>query len=275
MRTLYITDLDGTFFDNSGTVSDESRRIINDLTKQGLLFSVATARSQLTVKTLLQGLDFPAPIILMNGVFLYDLEKERTVSYHEISPRAFLKVVAAFQAYNKAPMLFLYGDNGLLSVQYTRLDLQINRDFYQARKKVLGERFYKTDCLHIPKGQHAVYVNLVDTFESLKPITEILKTVEGVRFSFYGDTYTDYWFLEVYSADASKANGATELKTRLRADRVIAFGDNYNDLPLFAVADEKYAVANAVAEVKAQATAVIDSNEKNGVAKFLLQRFQG
>lgn len=275
MRTLYITDLDGTFFTNSGTVSEESRRIVNTLTKQGLLFSVATARSQLTVKDLLHGLSVPAPIALMNGVFLYDLEKDRTVSYHEISPRAFSEVVAAFQAHKKAPMLFLYGDDGQLSVQYTRLDLQINRDFYQARKKVLGERFYQVDRLQIPKMQHAVYVNLVDTFESLQPITKILKTVNGIRFSFYGDTYTDYWFLEVYSADASKANGANELKALLHADRLVAFGDNYNDLPLFAVADEKYAVENAVAEVKAQATAVIDSNEKNGVAKFLQEHFQG
>ena len=260
MRTLYITDLDGTFFDNNGTVSDTSRRIINTLAEKGLLFSVATARSSMTAKDLLKGLHITAPIVLMNGVFLYDLEKNRAVSFHEIAPLPFSQVVAAFGQYNKAP--------------YTRLDLQVNRDFYNARKKVLGERFRKVDALQIPAGQHAVYVNLVDTFDSLKPITELLKKIAGVTFSFYADTYTDYWFLEVYSADASKANGANAVKALVNADRLVVFGDNYNDITLFAAADEAYAVENAVDELKAQATAVIASNEQDGVAKFLSQRVQ-
>ena len=265
MRTLYITDLDGTFFDNNGTVSNKSRRIINALTQKGLLFSVATARSSMTAKDLLKGLHITAPIVLMNGVFLYDLEKNRAVSFHEIAPLPFSQVVAAFGQYNKAPMLFLYGDDGQLSIQYTRLDLQVNRDFYNARKKVLGERFRKVDALQIPAGQHAVYVNLVDTFDSLKPITELLKKIAGV---------TDYWFLEVYSADASKANGANAVKALVNADRLVVFGDNYNDITLFAAADEAYAVENAVDELKAQATAVIASNEQDGVASFLWEQMQ-
>lgn len=274
MQTLYITDLDGTFLNNAGAVSEESRRIVNELSKKGLLFSVATARSSMTAKELLKGLHITAPVVFMNGVFLYDLEKDCAVSFHEIAPLSFSQVVSAFEAHNKAPMLFLYGDDGLFSIHYTRLDLQINRDFYNARKKILGERFRCVDNLQIPKGQHAVYVNLVDTYESLKPITDLLKKIEGVSFSFYGDTYTDYWFLEVYSADASKANAAKEVKVLVNADKLVAFGDNYNDLSLFSAADEKYAVENAVDELKAQATAVIASNAHDGVAKFLLRQFQ-
>ena len=119
-----------------------------------------------------------------------------------------------------------------------------------------------------------MYVNLVDTFDSLKPITELLKKIEGVTFSFYADTYTDYWFLEVYSADASKANGANAVKALVNADRLVVFGDNYNDITLFAAADESYAVENAVDELKAQATAVIASNEQDGVASFLWEQMQ-
>ena len=125
----------------------------------------------------------------------------------------------------------------------------------------------------MPKGQHAVYINLVDTFDALQPIAEALKAVTGAAFAFYRDTYTDYWFLEVYSADASKANGAKEIQNTVHADRITAFGDNLNDLTLFSVADEKYAVENAVAVLKTQADAVIESNRTDGVAKFLLQDF--
>ena len=46
-----------------------------------------------------------------------------------------------------------------------------------------------------------------------------------------------------------------------------------NDLPLFQAAEESYATANAMPQVKAAATAVIGSNEEDGVARFLLERF--
>lgn len=273
MKTLYITDLDGTFLNENGVVSEKSRQIVNRLSKKGMLFSVATARSILTARELLAGLQINAPIVLMNGVFLFDLNKNKVVSFHEISHAAFTEIVAAFERNGKSPMLWLYGDDGLLSVQYTQLELQVNRDFYESRKDSFGGRFYKTEVLSVPKGQHAVYINLVDTFDALQPIAEALKAVMGAAFAFYRDTYTDYWFLEVYSADASKANGAKEIQNTVHADRITAFGDNLNDLTLFSVADEKYAVENAVAALKTQADAVIESNRTDGVAKFLLQDF--
>lgn len=274
MKTLYITDLDGTFLNEKGVVSEESRRVVNTLSEKGLLFSVASARSIMTAGELLRGLQINAPVVLMNGVFLFDIQKAQVVSFHEIAHDAFEAVVACFRQNGKSPMLWLYGDDGLLSVQYTQLELQVNRDFYEKRKDSFEGRFKMVDRLSAPQGQHAVYINLVDTFEALRPIAEALKSLEDVSFAFYADTYTEYWFLEVYSAQASKANAALELKTLVNADRITAFGDNLNDLTLFSVADEAYAVENAVPEIKAAANAILESNRADGVAKFLLKDFQ-
>ena len=46
-------------------------------------------------------------------------------------------------------------------------------------------------------------------------------------------------------------------------------GDGINDLPMFEIADECYAVSNAVDELKAIATGVIESNNADGIAKWL------
>ena len=69
----------------------------------------------------------------------------------------------------------------------------------------------------------------------------------------------------------SKASAALALKARLGAQKLVVFGDAENDIPLFEVADESYAVANAVPSLKERATAVIGSNEEDGVAKKLAQ----
>ena len=50
---------------------------------------------------------------------------------------------------------------------------------------------------------------------------------------------------------------------------MVVFGDSVNDIPMFKAADEAYAVANAIDELKAAATAVIGSNEEDAVAAFL------
>ena len=77
---------------------------------------------------------------------------------------------------------------------------------------------------------------------------------------------------ECFSCRASKAAGARWIQRRLGADRLIAFGDNTNDIPLFEQSDECYAVSNGVAGLKALATGVIGSNREQGVARYLAER---
>ena len=70
--------------------------------------------------------------------------------------------------------------------------------------------------------------------------------------------------------NATKAHAARQLANLLVCDKIVAFGDAVNDLPLFEAADECYAVANAADALKARATAVIGGNDEDGVAKWLL-----
>ena len=53
------------------------------------------------------------------------------------------------------------------------------------------------------------------------------------------------------------------------------FGDGLNDADLFRVADECYAVENAVPQLKAMATGVIAGNNEDGVAKWLEKTMGG
>ena len=70
---------------------------------------------------------------------------------------------------------------------------------------------------------------------------------------------------------ATKANAIIKLKELLGCDRIISFGDAINDIPMFQISNECYAVENAVDELKHLATKVIESNNADGVAKWLLK----
>jgi len=46
-----------------------------------------------------------------------------------------------------------------------------------------------------------------------------------------------------------------------------------NDIDMFKLADESYAVQNAHDQLKKYATAIISSNDEDGVAKWLKQNY--
>ena len=71
---------------------------------------------------------------------------------------------------------------------------------------------------------------------------------------------------------ASKANAIRKLKELWDCTRVISFGDAVNDIPMFRISDECYAVEHAMDELKAVATGIIGSNENDGVARWLLRQ---
>ncbi|MEU5724967.1 HAD family hydrolase [Micromonospora sp. NPDC047738] len=89
------------------------------------------------------------------------------------------------------------------------------------------------------------------------------------------DGYTWEHWLEIHAAGGTKALAARRLADELGTGRMIAFGDNVNDVPLFGVADELCAVANAVPELRALATRTIRSNDEDGVARWLEECVRG
>ena len=63
------------------------------------------------------------------------------------------------------------------------------------------------------------------------------------------------------------------LKETYNFDRVVTFGDAINDVPMFQISDECYAMDNACEELKSIATKVILGNNQDGVALFLQEKF--
>lgn len=72
MKTLYISDLDGTLLHSDKTISDYTNQVINSLTERGMIFSYATARSYITAKKVAKGLSAKIPLIVYNGTFVID-----------------------------------------------------------------------------------------------------------------------------------------------------------------------------------------------------------
>ena len=116
------------------------------------------------------------------------------------------------------------------------------------------------------------YITCIDEEEKLKPLYD--KYRDRFHCVFQKDIYTNDQWLEIMPIAASKSNAIRELKALLECEKVISFGDALNDIPMFEISDECYAVENAVDGLKAVATGIIGSNREDSVAKWLLENYR-
>ena len=78
--TLFISDLDGTLLNTNQELSQNTIGIINDLIENRKLnFTIATARSLNSTMPLVNQLMLKHPIILDNGIFIYDPVKKKNI----------------------------------------------------------------------------------------------------------------------------------------------------------------------------------------------------
>ncbi len=272
-KTLYLTDLDGTFLHSDAQIGDTSKSIINLLSKEGVLFSVSTARTYATVIPMFRGIDLRCPLVLMNGVCIYDPRERKTLVHHNINTDDGKEVERIFLKYNKNPMLYFENSDNL-RVEYRWLENEPQRSYVSARDGFYHKGFVQVENYSYTGKGDLIYAVTLDRPEEIGALHRELCGIEGIDWNYYPDTYTGCYFLEGMRAGISKASGAMEVKAMLGADKIVAFGDNHNDIALFEIADESYAVANACEKLKRVATGVIDDCDHDAVARFLLERYE-
>lgn len=266
LKTLYISDLDGTLLDRNASLSEFTVSKVNELTESGGYFSFATARTAVTAVPLTCRININVPVVLMNGVCVYDTVRKEYVKIESIPDEAFAEMNRILKKFSLSGFLFSI-DNGILETWYENLDSENARKFYEERTQKFGKKFIKTDDFMNCADRNAVYFSVTDRKEILDPVYALMKNTDGIHIDYYRDVYnSDFWFMEISSSEASKYNAVRFIRRKYNFDKIVGFGDNLNDLPLFRACDEAYAVENARDEVKKAATGVIPANTDNGVA---------
>lgn len=274
MKTLYVTDLDGTLLNTHDVVSDYSKSVINRLVEEGMLFTYATARSLTSASVVAKGLSTEIPIIAYNGAFIVEPFNGKILSSNFITQeqKEFLKEI--FEKNHVSPLVYAYVDGVEKVTWRTAMENEGIQRYLSVRK---GDKRFnplteeETDKLYM--GESFYYTCIGDK-EELQPVYEALKDREEFNCLFHQELYRPEYWCEILPKKATKANAIAELKKLWGCDRVISFGDAINDIPMFEISDECYAVENAVDELKKLATGVIGCNEDDGVAKWLSKNWK-
>ena len=270
-RILYVSDLDGTLMRNDETISAYTERTLNELIEEGLAFTYATARSVESARTITGSLRLKLPVVTRNGTVLADNSTGRHLEkalFTEEEVRLLKELLPELPEYGFVSCFI--GDEMIKTYipgKHTPgMEKYLRKNEHDTRLRPAAD----PGSMFI--GQPG-YVTLIDDREKIAPIYERVRNYPGWECLFQKDTYWDEYWLEICPQNCTKARAVLKLKETFGFEKLVVFGDSVNDLSMFRSADESYAVANAIDELKEAATAVIGSNEEDAVADFLKAGF--
>ncbi len=268
MTTLYVSDMDGTLLAPDSRVSTETARIISDLTAQGALITVATARTPATVEPLLSATATSLPAVVMTGAALWNRRKQRYEHAQTMHPYACEAIELLFRKYGVTPFVYTLGSDSMMRVYYHGNMSEKERKFVAEREHAALKRFYINEATTV-EGSVALYFAMGEC-RRIFALADALRSTGACSVSAYIDIFgPDTGILEVFAPGVSKAAAIKRLKKAVGADRLVVFGDNLNDLPMMEIADVAVAVENALPEVRSAADEVIGPNSTDSVARFI------
>lgn len=269
-KTLFITDLDGTLLGRDDRISPTGLKTLNALIEDGLSLTYATARSLSSASRVTSGLHLCLPVIVYNGAFIRDPVTAQNLHSVSFSPvlRARIQSIAAHLALSPLVYSFVEGRERVSWIPSREND-GIRRYLSQRSGDPRLRPLEDETALY---AGDVFYYTFIGEQAALLPLYEEVAQLEGCRCVFQQELYRPEYWCELMPAQATKAEAARKLKELLGFERIVAFGDAINDIPLFEAADEAYAVENAAEPLKRIATGVIGANDADGVARFLKAR---
>jgi len=275
---LFVSDMDGTLLDDDSRVSPESARIISDLSRRGALVTVATARTPASVGELLADTYTSVPAVVMTGAALWDRSSERYIHPVLLPAGVLPEIVRVFVDNGVNPFVYLLDADDMLTVFHSPGMNGHEERFYADRRMLKRKRFVFENPASAGdfSDRRAILLFGMDEAAKIYAVAEGLRRDSRLSVSCYRDIFNpSVANVEVFGAGVSKAAAIRRLAGMVGADRITVYGDNLNDLPMFSVADDSVAVANAVPEVLAAADRRIGRNTDNAVALDIMRIYDG
>lgn len=271
-KAVYITDLDGTLLNSSSKLSNYTKSKLKTLLNNGLNFTVSTLRSHASIKNLFDGIDLKLPIIEQNGALLTRFHDNNKLLFNSITDSYKQKILTILEEEKVDPVFLTYSKKDKLA--YGKLSSPGLKWYYESRINAKDKRVVTySNMFELIKDKWMGIFVIDDYVKGFKIEERLKKEFSGnlnINITEALQTPENPW-LSIGSVNASKKNGILQLKemNNLHKHRIVCFGDQPVDIPMFEVADLSVAVSNAHKDVKAKADIVIGHHDENSVINFI------
>jgi len=260
-KHLIALDLDGTLLKDDKTISIKNKEIIQKARAEGHIVMIATGRPYRSSEMYYRELELDTPIVNFNGAFMHHPRQSSWGFYHEpLDVKVAKDIVEACRSFH-----------------FFNIIAEVMDDvyFHYHDEKLLD--IFRYGNPKITTGDLQNFLNdsptsmLIHTEENqLKQIRDHLSQVHAEVIE--QRSWAAPWHvIEIIKVGLNKAVGLKKAADYygIPAERIIAFGDEDNDLEMLEYAGHGIAMGNAIEQVKNIANEVTLSNEEDGVGKYL------
>jgi Cof subfamily protein (haloacid dehalogenase superfamily) len=263
-------DLDGTALNPGKILSQRTLRALRGCRERGLELLLVTGRAVEAAEKYRAAMDARGPMVYFNGALVADMPGGAVLSATLLDLEAVEFCVGLSRSLGAYYQVFLPGPplrQRLIAERWCpEAEMYLEHTGIRAEICDIREAIalpgiggcIKSMFLAEPEVQDRIRLQLAERFGDSLYVARTLRT-----------------FLEIMNPRVSKGEGLRiALGCRgLKPGEAIAFGDEENDLPLFAAAGFSVAPANAKEPVRQAADLLVPSNAEDGVAAFLEETF--
>ena len=239
-----ITDLDRTLQHTDKSLSDYTVRVLKKCRDNGILVMVASARPQRDMKKRVGKIDFDS-MVVSNGARII-CGNERCEC--EIPTNTVIDVLNALKQYPDLKITLETGDEAYANAVF---------DSY--------ESIYCEDLISIARKE--TILKLIVGIEDENTVETVKKALPNELYY----TVAHSHLMQIMNTSATKWNGIKQMLTSfdISPEDAVYFGDDNDDIEPIKNCGLGIAVSNAIPAVLAVADRIIDTNDNDGVAKFI------
>jgi len=268
MIRLLAIDIDGTLLDSRGRLPPAHRDALVDATARGIQIALVTGRSFHFTAPIVDLLPIPLMLICNNGAVVKRKTGE-TEMRHLLSREAARHVLIETRRLEDS-VAIVFDRPGERQIVFERMDWsQLNRrGYYEKNKAYIAEA---PGPLADVLTEDPIQVMFNGSVEPMRQLAAALRAMPAAdQFSVAVTEYEqrDFSLVDVNGAGCSKGSAlARWVATRgLRADEVMAVGDNLNDVEMLDFAGIAVVMGNAAEALKSRGYLLTGTNDEGGLA---------
>lgn len=260
---LFLSDFDGTLVREDGTISEKNISAIREYRERGGIFAVVTGRMLSSIRPRLLKLNLSDTLVAAyQGGIVARTSTGEILIENRFCPEGCVSILKYLEQ-NQNLHIQIYADEVLYS---NRKDEFLK--FYESKCGVTGRIAQSAlSALVSERNLSVLKICVIVEPGRRNELYPVLKKRFGETFCVTGSSE---WMIEILPKAAQKGLALRFLAERYQIplDKVAAIGDQDNDLSMIEAAGGKFAVANAVPQLK-QIASVVSSSEQDGVSEAL------
>lgn len=257
---MIVLDIDDTLVNSKRELTEKTKDALIKAQENGVKVTLCSGRPTLGMKKLANQLQldkFGGYIISFNGANVTDA-KDDSLMYENC-----LSVEQIHKLYD----LSVENGVGIHTYSSTHIIAEKLYKYTQRECEITEIPFKQVENFKETINNPVVKAIMADEPELLSEIEQkVLKHTKGMY-----DTFSKPYFFEFMNEGVDKGLSMKFLceKIGIPLEKVIAFGDSHNDLPMLKYAGKSIAMGNAVDEAKEIADFVTKSNDEEGISYAL------